>query len=76
MSSVQFDTHKFVKELMATGFTERQAEVLADGRTGGDLVTKTDLRAELAELENRLTWRMVSCAGLILAAIGALAIFK
>ncbi len=43
MSSVQFDTHKFVKDLMATGFTEQQAEVLADGRISGDLATKQDI---------------------------------
>ncbi len=51
MSSVQFDTHKFVKELMATGFTEQQAEVLADGRISGDLATKTDIKDVKADVD-------------------------
>ncbi len=51
-----------------------------------EIATKADLqeikanmatKAGIAELEARLTWRMLSCAGLTIAAIGVLlAIFK
>jgi len=34
MSRVVFDTHAFVKRLMAVGFTEEQAEVFVAARVG------------------------------------------
>ncbi len=38
---------------------------------------KKDFKADMAELEARLTWRMLSCTGLTIAAIGVLlALFK
>ena len=41
-----------------------------------ELATKADLKAEIAELEARLTWRMTVSTGIIIIAIGALAIFN
>ena len=48
-----FNTHKFVKDLTEAGFTERQAEVLADEQVNllnNNLATGTDI----AEAESRL----------------------
>ncbi len=43
--AIAFDTHKFVKRLTATGFTEEQAEALANEQVNllnSNLATKTD----------------------------------
>ncbi len=43
---IEFDTHRFVKNLTACGFTEKQAEVLADEQArllNRNLATKADL---------------------------------
>lgn len=44
--AVTFDTHRFVKNLTACGFTERQAEVLAEEQVNlleSNLATKADI---------------------------------
>ena len=44
--AIQFDTHKFVKHLTENGFTEQQAEVLAEEQVNllnTNLATKTDI---------------------------------
>ena len=50
--AIAFDTHRFVKHLTETGFTEAQAEALAEEQVkflNTNLVTKTDLaRVEAA----------------------------
>ena len=43
---IEFDTHRFVKNLTASGFTEKQAEALADEQArllARNLATKVDL---------------------------------
>ena len=71
MSTLAFDTHKFVKELTAAGMTTAQAEVLASSYATlltDRIATKDDLRAleerrdakfeyGLAALEDRLNAR-------------------
>ena len=54
-----FDTHKFVKRLTENGFTERQAEVLADEHVNllnSNLATKADIgslrQATKADIES------------------------
>ena len=55
--AIAFDTHKFVKRLTAGGFTERQAEVLAEEQVNlleTNLATKADMaavRADIAAIE-------------------------
>ena len=55
--AIAFDTHKFVKRLTAGGFTERQAEVLAEEQVNlleTNLATKADMaavRADIAGIE-------------------------
>ena len=46
MGTVAFDTYRFVKHLTESGFTEQQAEALAEEQTAvlnGNLATKADL---------------------------------
>ena len=46
--AIVFDTHRFVKRLTDCGFTEQQAETLADEHVSllnGNLATKADIEA-------------------------------
>jgi hypothetical protein len=58
MATVTFDTLKFVRRLKEAGVPETQAEAFADAlreaQGESDLVTKADLRAELADLRAEL----------------------
>ena len=69
-----FDTHKAVKALTAVGFNDPQAKAVVDtlgSAMGETLVTKADLKAELAGLEHRMTMKL---GGLMAAGIGLLAL--
>ena len=49
-----FDTHQFVKSLTANGFTEKQAEVLANERVvllNSNLATKADIQSVNKRIE-------------------------
>ncbi len=77
MSTVTFDTLKFVKTLEASGIDEKQAEAIAtayrDASVDQELVTKIDLQLELAPVKSDLhmmKWMM----GLILGGVVALAL--
>lgn len=65
MSTITFDTHKFVRKLQEAGFDEKQAEGLTEAMRAAidesELVTKRDLQIELAPLKadlNLLKWMM------------------
>ena len=63
--AIAFDTHRFVKHLTQKGFTQEQAEALAEEQVNllnGNLATKADLK----DLEVRLT-RMIYALGFGLA---------
>ena len=52
--AIQFDTHKFVKHLTENGFTEQQAEVLAEEQVSllnSNLATKADILVLKADIE-------------------------
>ncbi len=69
MSTIVFDTHAFVKELIQAGMPEAQAEVLARSQAtliDENLATKQDLK----ELELRLTIRLGS---MMVVAVGVVA---
>ena len=56
--AIVFDSHRFVRNLTASGFTERQAEALANEQVqllNGNLATKTDLASVQTNLEAKLT---------------------
>ena len=51
--AIAFDTHRFVKRLTDCGFTELQAETLADEHVAllnANLATKTDIAAVKADI--------------------------
>ncbi len=55
--AIAFDTHRFVKRLTQTGFTEAQAEALAEEQVtllNGNLATKRDLLEAKVGLERQL----------------------
>ena len=52
--AIAFDTHRFVKRLTGCGFTEEQAETLADEQAAllnGNLATRADIARIEAEIE-------------------------
>ncbi|MCZ0953219.1 MAG: hypothetical protein OXJ56_11580 [Rhodospirillaceae bacterium] len=52
--AIAFDSHRFVKKLTACGFTEKQAEGLADEQVrllDGNLATKADIETVNAKIE-------------------------
>ena len=73
MSAIAFDTHKYVKRLIAAGMPEAQAEAIADEQRSlieDQLATKNDLKALEARLEHSLTLRL---GGMMIAGIAAVA---
>ena len=66
-----FDTLAAAKDLQGAGMDQRQAEAVArairDGQ--GDLVSKADLEATVAEFERRLMLYGLTIAALLFAAI-------
>jgi len=73
MSSIWFDTHRFVRKPQEAGFDERQAEGLTEAMRlaidESELVTKKDLQIELLPIKadlNLLKWMM---GGLIAIAV-------
>ena len=55
--AIVFDTHSFVKNLTASGFTEKQAEALANEQVqllNANLATKSDILGVKGELEAKL----------------------
>jgi hypothetical protein len=86
-----FDTHAFIKKLIAVGFTERQAETLAEEQTTlleNSLATKQDIqeltrdfKQDVQELKRdirELEMRMtIKLGGLMIVALSVLTtIFK
>ena len=75
MSTVTFDTLKFVKTLEASGIDAKQAEAMAaayrDAANDQELVTKRDLQIELAPLKAELQV-MKWMSGLIMGGVIAL----
>ena len=52
--AIAFDTHRFVKNLTESGFTEKQAEALANEQIqllNSNLATKADIAAVRADVE-------------------------
>ena len=70
--AIAFDTHRFVKRLTESGFTEKQAETLANERVAllnADLATKSDLAAVKADLLKWLVGALIAQGGLIVALV-------
>ena len=77
--AIAFDTHRFVKRLTDCGFTEQQAETLADEHVAllnANLATKTDIAAVKADIAavkaDLLKWMfgaLIAQGGLIVALV-------
>ena len=74
MSTITFDTHKFVRKLQEAGFDEKQAEGLTEAMRAAidesELVTKKDLQIELAPIKsdlNLLKWMMGALVAIAVA---------
>jgi len=79
MTALTIDTHALVKRLKSAGAGEELAEAIVSGfsEAGCDLATKADLKAGLAELEVRLTNRIIAAAGFVIVMqTGILALFS
>jgi len=88
MSTITFDTHKFVRRLVDEGASEKQAQAHVEAlqealvshaqASAAQLATKEDvaiLRAEMREMELRLTLRLGAIVAAGIAATAAIAKF-
>ncbi len=81
MAAITFDTHEFVKKLKAAGFSESQAEAVAEAQRDSlaqaldsQLATKTDIsRLELKLIEHEGEFKLIKwMLGIILGGVIAL----
>jgi hypothetical protein len=81
MTTIAFDTYKFIRTLKESGLPENQAEAIAEAfrnaHVEAELATKSDLlaleralKAEIRELEYRL---IIKLGAMIMAAVAAVA---
>jgi hypothetical protein len=70
MATITFDTHKFISKLCKAGVPEEQAEVIAEAFAEAHMEAEVATKADLRELEYRLT---IKLGAMILAAIAAVA---
>jgi len=70
-----FDTLEYARRLKGAGFSDQQAEVLAEATRdliADEMVTKSFLQSELEKLSMRLTIRMGTIAAVSVAALAAI----
>ena len=70
--AIAFDTHRFVKRLTQTGFTEAQAEALADEQVSllnGNLATKQNLLELKADLLKWIIGALIAQTGVIVGLV-------
>ena len=70
-----FDTHAFVKKLVASGFSEKQAEALAEEQADlveQKLATKRDLREQKKDIIINLGSMMIAMHSISIAVIAVL----
>ncbi len=78
MTTLVFDTHAAIKDLIGAGVAEKEAEVIVKvmNSSQGDLATKADLREleqklrqEITQAEHRITLRVGVMQAVTIAAI-------
>ena len=70
--AVAFDRHRFVERLTGSGFTEKQAETLAEGHVAllnANLATKADMATVKADLRKWMLGAMIAQGGLVVALV-------
>ena len=73
--AMTFDTLEFSRRLKNAGFSEQQAEVLAEATrelVTDEMVTKSFLQSELEKFSMRLTIRMGTIAAVCVGALAAI----
>lgn len=70
MATITFDTHKFISKLRKAGVPEEQAEAIAEAFGEAHMEAEVATKADLRELEYRLT---IKLGAMIMAAIAAVA---
>lgn len=73
--AMTFDTLEYARRLKGAGFSDQQAEVLAEATrdlVADEMVTKSFLQSELEKLSMRLTIRMGTIAAVSVAALAAI----
>lgn len=63
MSSITFDTHKFVRKLQEAGFDEKQAEGLTEAMRAAIDESELATRRDLREMELRIDARFEALKG-------------
>jgi hypothetical protein len=74
-TAMAFGTLSYARRLKASGFTDQQAETLADATkelVTDQMVTKSFLESELDKISMRLTIRMGTIAALCVGALAAI----
>lgn len=66
------DTHKTIRNLMAKGYTQEQAEGFVDAIADSELITKSYLDVSLANLKIQILIYLLTAVGLILAGVAVL----
>ena len=58
--AIQFDTHKFIKRLTENGFTEQQAETLAEEQSNllNTNLAPPKLTSKISAKKSKRTWRI------------------
>ena len=72
---MSFDTLDYARRLKGAGFSDQQAEVLAEATRdliADEMVTKSFLQSELDKVSMRLTIRMGTIAALCVGALAAI----
>ena len=75
MAILTLDTLEFVTTLKKAGMAEKQAKAIVAGLQSAsieNMATKSDVtevRTEIANLETRPTWKLVSAMGLLFVAL-------
>ena len=72
MTSITFDTHKFVRRLKKAGVPETQAEAIADAFRDAQGEAELATKADLPELEYRLTIKLGAMLVVAVSAVAAL----
>ena len=82
MTTIMFDTHAFIKRLIASGMPEPQAETVtalvneAQGNAAGDLATKADIARIEASIELAKRDLTIRLGAMIVAGVAFLSAIK
>ncbi len=72
IEAIAFDTHRYVKRLTEVGFSEKQAETLAEAQAAlvnSNLATKNDIEKVKSDLLKWIFGAKIAQGGLIVALV-------